>query len=470
MTNYSRRDFLKFTGALAASTLIPSGNVFANILAASSTDGFRALTIGYRNIEVNKRSAKVYGLTNEAGKSGLIFKKGERFKVRLQNNTNESTLVHWHGITPPWKYDGVPNISQPPLDAGKSYDYDFELARTGTNWMHAHTLQEQSLLAAPLIIQDDTSTQEIVMMLHDFSFKSPEEILAELKSKKMPEGEAMKMDMHMSKSDIEYDAYLTNDRTLDDPEIVQVEAGSKVRLRVINGATSTNFTISLGEISGELIAVDGIDIIPVKGNNFPISMAQRLDILVSIPNQKKSFPILALREGAVEQTGIILAASGTQIAKIATRSEVTSPTLTLDFEKTLISKEPIANPEKEPDIHAHYNLEGTMIPYSWNLIRLDKDQPNELFVKEGQRVKISFKNASMMSHPIHLHGHHFQVVALDDEPLKDGAVRDTLLLPPHASADIIFDANNKGKWPLHCHHLYHMVSGMMTFVVYDGIA
>jgi FtsP/CotA-like multicopper oxidase with cupredoxin domain len=61
------------------------------------------------------------------------------------------------------------------------------------------------------------------------------------------------------------------------------------------------------------------------------------------------------------------------------------------------------------------------------------------------------------------------VVALDEEPLKDGAVRDTLLLPPHASADIIFDANNKGKWPLHCHHLYHMVSGMMTFVVYDGI-
>ena len=84
----------------------------------------------------------------------------------------------------------------------------------------------------------------------------------------------------------------------------------------------------------------------------------------------------------------------------------------------------------------------------------------------GQRVEITMNNTSMMAHPMHLHGHHFQVVAIDGQPLR-GALRDTVLVPPGRSVTIAFDATNIGAaWAFHCHHLYHMAAGMMATVTY----
>jgi FtsP/CotA-like multicopper oxidase with cupredoxin domain len=89
-------------------------------------------------------------------------------------------------------------------------------------------------------------------------------------------------------------------------------------------------------------------------------------------------------------------------------------------------------------------------------------------VKLGERVELTMMNMSMMTHPMHLHGHHFQVIGLNGRPMA-GAVRDTVALPPMTSATIAFDAANPGIWAFHCHHLYHMVSGMMAFVGYEGV-
>ena len=85
--------------------------------------------------------------------------------------------------------------------------------------------------------------------------------------------------------------------------------------------------------------------------------------------------------------------------------------------------------------------------------------------KRGERVEIELVNQTQMSHPMHLHGHHFQVVAVNGAPLS-GAVRDTVLVPVGGSVTIAFDAGNPGRWMFHCHNLYHMASGMMTEVAY----
>jgi FtsP/CotA-like multicopper oxidase with cupredoxin domain len=91
-------------------------------------------------------------------------------------------------------------------------------------------------------------------------------------------------------------------------------------------------------------------------------------------------------------------------------------------------------------------------------------------VKQGQRVEFELVNRTMMAHPMHLHGHAFQVVAIDGRRIQ-GAVRDTVLVMPRgARVRIAFDANNPGRWAFHCHNLYHMQTGMMTEVRYDGIA
>ncbi|WP_264797718.1 multicopper oxidase domain-containing protein, partial [Acidocella aminolytica] len=92
-----------------------------------------------------------------------------------------------------------------------------------------------------------------------------------------------------------------------------------------------------------------------------------------------------------------------------------------------------------------------------------------LMLQKGQRVEIEMVNHSMMAHPMHLHGHAFQVIAVNGRPIQ-GAMRDTVLVTPMmGSVRIAFEANNPGRWPLHCHNLYHMTTGMMTEVRYDSI-
>jgi FtsP/CotA-like multicopper oxidase with cupredoxin domain len=80
-----------------------------------------------------------------------------------------------------------------------------------------------------------------------------------------------------------------------------------------------------------------------------------------------------------------------------------------------------------------------------------------------------FHNMTMMSHPMHLHGHYFKVVAVNGQRF-DGAIRDTVLVPPMAAVTIRFDADNPGTWAFHCHHIYHMNAGMMGTLNYVNAA
>lgn len=488
----NRRQFLMSVamGATAVSTI-------SKVCPANAATPSQRLSITKRTISVNGRSATVFGLTDASGRPGLYADAGSTIELKLANQTSESTLIHWHGLTPPWKMDGVPDNPAALLKPGEDRSYSLPAGEGGTQWMHAHTLQEQNLLAAPLIVrtgQDKAADeQEIVILLHDFSFKSPEELLADLKSKagsssmgmtmdhskmmgSMPGMQAMHqmmsrnsgmdmpmsgMNMGMDVNDIDYDAYLANDRTLNDPEVVTVEKGGRARLRIINGATATGFTIDTGTLPGELVSVDGRPVLSIKGSRFPISMGQRLDIRLQLPSGAGAFPILALREGGVERTGVILATQGAQVSKLAAEGSDKGPILDLALEQALRASSPLA--ERKPDRKYSAMLGGDMASYTWGI---QTDQP--IVARKGERVRLDLMNMSMMAHPIHLHGHHFQVVAINGARMS-GAVRDTVLMPPMAALTIDFDADNRGHWPLHCHHLYHMASGMMTFVTYEDL-
>ena len=86
-------------------------------------------------------------------------------------------------------------------------------------------------------------------------------------------------------------------------------------------------------------------------------------------------------------------------------------------------------------------------------------------IDRGQRVELVMRNRTMMAHPMHLHGHVFQVVEINGKPLQ-GAVRDSVLVAPKATVKIAFDADNPGLWAFHCHNLYHLAAGMFATVVY----
>jgi FtsP/CotA-like multicopper oxidase with cupredoxin domain len=171
-----------------------------------------------------------------------------------------------------------------------------------------------------------------------------------------------------------------------------------------------------------LIAVDGFAIEPIRGHEFPVAVAQRLDIRVELPSGAGAYPVLAQLEGERSQTGIILVAAGASVTRIPDAAETPSPALTLDLERTLRAQKPLA-PRKADRIHI-LNLTGEMAGYVWSINNVvwNKDTP-PLAVAEGERVELVFVNQTPMPHPMHLHGHEFQVVEIDGARYDPGHSR-----------------------------------------------
>ena len=483
MTQMTRRRFLTASAVLAASPAL-IGPVLAQ---DSNRMTLRAAT---RTLDINGRAATVYGLENAAGGQGLVLDPGQNFAVDLTNDLEIETIIHWHGQIPPNAQDGVPGLPMPLLEPGEQRSHNFA-PLPGTHWMHSHVpVQEMQLLAAPLIVRSAADLaadrQEVVILLHDFSFKPAEEVLAEITGgaghdmagmdhgTPAPDGTMEDMNhsamggiggMAMDLNDYNFDAYLANERTLNDPDVIRVEAGGRVRLRIINAAAATVFWIDTGAVQGRLMAVDGHDVLPVTGTRFGIAMAQRLDIEIDLPAGSGTFPILALREGAREQTGIVLATAGAKVPRIDGLAATTAPAFDTGIAQDMLLR--AANPLMARTASKTFMmmLGGSMQPYRWTIDGKTWGDHVPVAATSGNRVEITFHNMSMMGHPMHLHGHAFQVVGIGNQRFA-GAVRDTVYVPPMAMVTIAIDAGEAARWMLHCHHMPHLATGMMTeFVV-----
>ena len=433
----------------------------------------KELKVVTRVIDVDGRAAKVYGIQNATGGQGLSVLLDKQFQVRLRNELTEETLVHWHGLKPPSAQDGVPMLSQAALKPGDVFDYDFRNTRSGTHWMHSHVgLQEQQLLSAPLIVRETPEPmfdeQEHVVMLHDFTFRAPQEILDELKSGGGEHATHNMAGMVMPDmlNDIKFDAYLANDRTLTDPEVVRVDKATSIRLRIINASAATNMWIDLGALEGQLIAVDGNAVIPFADSLFPLAMAQRADIRIKLPDGVGAWPILFRPEGLIARTGIILATQGAGISKLVQVGEMAPP---LDLAQEMRLKSVAVLPNEPVTRTEILQLTGGDVGYEWGLNGKPSMHDTLFTVKEGERVEVTMQNMTGMAHPMHLHGHYFKVAAINNVAIE-GALRDTVLVPTSTSVTIRFDADNPGNWAFHCHHLYHMNSGMMGAMTYSSAA
>ena len=470
------------------------------------------LKLQRQTIDIDGKPASVYAIVQPNGQWGVTFDYGTPFNVRVVNELSEPSLIHWHGLTPPYDQDGVPDISGPVIPAGGEKTYYFPQTFGGTYWMHSHyRLQEQQLLAAPLIIhypEKYREYQDAVVMLADFSFTSPQEIYASL-IKKRPQnsgrynnenerdddGErahdhAMMMRNSHSASnisndhgeedshdmmamhendhdhamadlnDVVYDAFLANLRTLSDPDVIGISNDGRVLLRVINGATMSNFHVDLGLIEGVLVAVDGQEILPVKGSSFPIATGQRLDILLTVPPYGIAQPIFFNLEGDRRRTGVILARPGAKVQKYSDVSDAVASPVDLSLENNLQAAWPL-------EIHSAdrsyvLDLTGNMEDYIWSINNVVwKSSTPSLMLRKGERVELAMTNRTMMAHPMHLHGHRFQVIEIDQRRFS-GALRDTIHIPPGKRVVVAFDADNPGRWAFHCHLAYHMHAGMFA--------
>jgi FtsP/CotA-like multicopper oxidase with cupredoxin domain len=193
-------------------------------------------------------------------------------------------------------------------------------------------------------------------------------------------------------------------------------------------------------------------------------MGQRNDILLTLPPGEGAWPILAQREGDTARTGIFLATPYANVFKIPPQGDVAAGAVGLDLEMRLSAAKPL--PAKAADRQLTLTL-GEAPGYVWTIddAAYGTHRPNA--VRTGERVEMTFRNMTPMMHPMHLHGHHYQVVAIDGRRFQ-GAVRDTVIVPHMGSVTVAFDAVNPGEWVVHCHNLYHMAAGMMTTIKYEA--
>ncbi|WP_330390828.1 multicopper oxidase domain-containing protein [Rhodobacter xanthinilyticus] len=188
---------------------------------------------------------------------------------------------------------------------------------------------------------------------------------------------------------------------------------------------------------------------------------QRLDIEIDLSGDGAAVPILALREGTRERTGLILVPKGAAVPKLADLSEDPHPAVSGDMRQEIALRAVTPLVARPATAQPMVMLMGSMLPYQWTIDGRSWENRLPVEAKSGERVEMMFHNMSMMAHPMHLHGHTFQVIEVNGARFA-GAVRDTVSVPPMGSVTVALDAGEAAPWMLHCHNMGHLATGMMT--------
>jgi FtsP/CotA-like multicopper oxidase with cupredoxin domain len=231
-----------------------------------------------------------------------------------------------------------------------------------------------------------------------------------------------------------------------------------MRLRIINAAADTAFRVAVGGHQLRITHSDGYPVQPVATNSVLIGMGERYDAIIDLADGV--FPLVAAAEGKTGQGFALIRTGGGAPPPADLRpAELAAPPLTAD---RLTALDAVQLPGRNPDRTLDVTLGSDSTQYIWTINGQVYDKRTPLDVTEGQRVRLRFVNKTMMFHPMHLHGHTFEVVT----PAGTGPRKDTSIVLPMQTVEVDFDATNPGQWMMHCHNAYHGEAGMMTVLSY----
>ncbi|MFD2399924.1 multicopper oxidase family protein [Prauserella oleivorans] len=260
--------------------------------------------------------------------------------------------------------------------------------------------------------------------------------------------------------DVTYQYVLANGRISTAPRVFRARPGQRIRLRLINAAADTAFRVGVPGVPMTVTHTDGFPVVSQQADVALLGMGERLDAIITVPNS--TVPVLALAEGRDLYAQVLIQSGrpGDPAAGDAAASQLsTLPVLTVN---DLKATDQVTLRDNAPDVTHTLVLEGPGAKYDWTINGNAYDPADGLPIQSGQRVRLRFENKSEMFHPMHLHGHTFQVLGKDGR----GARKDTAIVMPGTALDVDFNADNPGQWLTHCHNIYHGEAGMMTVVSY----
>jgi FtsP/CotA-like multicopper oxidase with cupredoxin domain len=404
----------------------------------------------------------------------IRVKEGEIIRVVLRNFLPEGTTIHWHGIPLPNAMDGVPRITQPAVKPGETFVYEFEAKPAGSFIYHSHAkYQLDQGLYGPLIIEpsrsDESYDREYTLMLEDWVMRDGGGVA---RTQRRPAMGGMHGMMHRGRnfrSDVEpllepiYDGYAVNGKIYPAVDPVRVKKGDKVKLRLINPSSATIYYLRLAGHTLTITHTDGNPIKPIETDVLRIGMGERYDVMF-VADNPGHWILAAAEQGFGEgQLRVPVIYEGLQQKKAVRPSFDSGARIVTyrDFEAARPSNLEFAVTER------FYNqiLSGGMHSPYWTINGRVYPDTDNLAVRQGERIRLRYRNHSMMPHPMHLHGHFFRVVnpAL---PRKLWVLKDTLVVEHMERIDVEFEADNPGKWFHHCHNLYHMAAGMANVITY----
>jgi len=360
---------------------------------------------------------------------------GDRVEVTLVNdNVSEGTTLHWHGVDVPNAMDGVAGVTQDAVMPGEQFVYRFVADRVGTYWYHSHQISHEQVLGGLLgalvvhPVEGDPSVLEQVVLLHKYD-----------------SGPALNG--------------AEGTTTLDAP------AGQEVRVRVVN----TDNGLAPLWVTGAaytVLAVDGTDLhgpTPVEGQRYDLPAGGRVDLLIVVPAD-------GARIDFAGTTALVLGRDPVDGA------QTTSPKKAVDL-LTYGTPADLGLDPEHADRHFEYRigkrpgfLDGR--PGNWWTINghLFPDTPMYT-VAEGDVVVFEIHNGSDDTHPMHLHGHHAVVLSRDGKPATGSPWWvDSLEVGVGETFEIAFVADNPGIWMDHCHNLPHAQQGLVSHLMYMGVA
>jgi len=394
---------------------------------------------------------------------------GERMTIAVTNELGEPTTVHWHGLRVPVGMDGVPYLSQPPIEPGATYTYEFDLLDAGTYWYHPHINSSEQVgrgLYGALIVEEAKPPEvdrELLWVLDDWRLEQDASI-----------------DMH----DASHSGRIGNSATINGEilERLEVSAGERIRLRLINAANARTFGLRFRDLDPWIIAFDGhpVESHRLGDRSLALGAGMRADLIIDMSGEPGGERLVI-----DDHYGPNYAYELIRFSYIdgAPNREPRDP-----------APEPLApNPIAEPDLvnaerhrlvfegGAMGGMTGAMmggrmmgmreLAGKGRLWAINGSVPDDVYneppllnAATGSSHIIEMVNRTAFEHPIHLHGHTFRVISRNGQAEPYRPFRDTVLLGVDETIEIAFVADNPGKWMFHCHVLEHQGSGMMGVV------
>lgn len=398
---------------------------------------------------------------------------GDLLRISVDNQLPADTTIHWHGIALHNAADGVPGMTQAPIAPGTRYLYEFVAPDPGTYFFHPHVgVQLDRGLYAPMIIDDPAEPggydTEWVVVLDDWldgTGRTPDDVFAELTAGNDTSGHGGMGGMDHSDmgeppfgnaADVTHPHFLINGFVPTAPETFRAKPGQRVRLRIINAASDTVFAVALGGHRLTVTHSDGHPVQPAQTSAVYIGMGERYDAIVTLG--EGVFPLVAVPFGKDGQALALVRTGAGEAPPATIRPAEFAGTILQGVD--LRPAESARLPARQPDATVPVQLSGQMTPYVWAINGAPFGQNTPLEVTAGQRLRLQVANMSMMTHPVHLHGHTFA--------LASGLRKDTVLVRPMESMNLDLQADNPGEWMIHCHNIYHAEAGMMIALGYRG--